>query len=291
LNQTKEFKNTFPEFLNFKVEAEKNQFSISLKEAQAAFYIFFCWKMSKYGKEMEDRIPTFQSKASDNYEQVSMHRYDENMIPDTLVSNPQYSPSQDSVHHYFDNEQFESENSKLHSHQNSSSGSPEPHLDSHISSDIRSEGEGTIISEEQFSTAIKRNSQNYDEEKSQVTQVLVHSTKAEEREEEIKDTDENAVYREIKDELFEDEQVNKVLSPHNPFEGLEDTISANDKVIHLSTINTNENLAQDEMNDDLSERENRQVPSEVFYQHQSDELSKSQSSVKVISQKSDNEES
>ena len=80
----------------------------------------------------------------------------------------------------------------------------------------------------------------YDEEGSEVTQVLVKSTKAEERDEEYK---EDELYRENKKENFDDEkEAAKRIPIQNPFETIEENFDGKDKVIHLSTINTDENF-------------------------------------------------
>lgn len=88
----------------------------------------------------------------------------------------------------------------------------------------------------------------YNEEGSEITQVLVKSTKAEERDndrEEAKYIDDNDLYREHRNKHLDDEddkEISKMVSIQNPFETTEDNIDIKDKVIHLSTINTDENF-------------------------------------------------
>jgi hypothetical protein len=57
----------------------------------------------------------------------------------------------------------------------------------------------------------------------------VNNTELEQREG-IFDTDED------------EKECMNILSPHNPFEALQETGSVKEKVIHLSTINTDENF-------------------------------------------------
>lgn len=112
------------------------------------------------------------------------------------------------------------------------------------------------IDDEEYPTAMKqKSSRNYrsnrsgfeDEEDSEVTQVFIKSTKAED---EVKDTEEN----QPGNDFFNDFD-NKMHSPINPFDNMQDTMDINDKVVHLSTINTNENMAHDEDQYDFENEE------------------------------------
>jgi hypothetical protein len=55
-------------------------------------------------------------------------------------------------------------------------------------------------------------------------------------------------------DIYDDDQDQRerIMSPHNPFDQMGDTLSAKDKVVVLSTINTNENLVQDDQDEDQS---------------------------------------
>jgi len=139
----------------------------------------------------------------------------------------------------------------------------EKHQESNIDHDLESyREEQSENSSQKYRTAVKKpnkdgskSEDNFDDEDSEITKVLIHSTKAEDRDDEIKETEENEVFREAKKNLFEydedDKEYVKMLSPHNPFEAMEDTLDIRDKVVHLSTINTDENLEQNNFDQNL----------------------------------------
>jgi hypothetical protein len=203
--------------INFRIEHRLEREAV-MKQTRAAVFIFNFWKFRKYYRHvLTQRRKKVSSIAVSIPQESKKHHSDMTSVkPDKII-----------------------ENEDLKSYDNS----PTPR------------------SSKKYSTAVKKDSNNIskseiiDDQDSEITKVLIHSTKAEENLddpldyplEENKGTEENEVFREPKN-LFtyedEDKEVEKILSPHNPFEAMDDTIDAKDKVVHLSTINTDENLDQ-----------------------------------------------
>jgi len=120
------------------------------------------------------------------------------------------------------------------------------------------------------------------EGESNLTKIYIKSTR---EDEEIKDTGEDLGTR-----LFEE---GKNLSPINPFEEMQDTPDAKEKVIHLSTINTNEHFCPEFRLNDILDKNN---PDEILISKEGalkalEGLAASGSVVEVISQKDEPDES
>ena len=197
--------------VNFRIEQELEKDAAD-RQANAALFIFTFWKFKKYYKKHIDTGIRRQIDITDKLIDSQNNLIQNSSTPDNDLSNKEFKSPIDNIQSLNDQ--------KIHS--------------TAVKKWNQSQSKSDNIIDE------------IDDHDSEITKVLIHSTKAEENNEEIKETEENEVYREAKKNLFtyEDEKRERENTPssHNPFEATENTNDLKDKVVHLSTINTDENL-------------------------------------------------
>ena len=197
--------------VNFRIE-QKLEKDAADRQANAALFIFTFWKFKKYYKKHVDTGRCRQIHIIDKLIDSQSNLMQNNFTLDNDLSNEELKSPIDNIQSSSDQKIYSTVVKKWSQNQSKSDN---------------------IIDE-------------IDDHDSEITKVLMHSTKAEENNEEIKETEENDVYREAKKNLFtcedEEREIENTLSPHNLFEATENTNDLKEKVVHLSTINTDQNL-------------------------------------------------
>lgn len=204
--------------LNLRLDTADDDQPITAEQARAAFYIFVVWKLRKHmsstdGPDADKPCSQRWSKASnlDAQQHSELNSNIEERSPnDCNVIG--YSPSDAGGRGKYDTAVRNSKRALDTSH------SP-------------------------------KSAAEYNEEGSEITRVLIKSVNTDERDnadDEAKyDVDNTDLYRERRNKTIDDEddkEAAKMVSIQNPFETTEDNLDIKDKVIHLSTINTDENF-------------------------------------------------
>ncbi|CAI2383021.1 unnamed protein product [Moneuplotes crassus] len=257
-----------PRFLNFKFNNQNDIFAckITLCEARAAFKIYCHWKINKLLKKYSDEgifLPNFTLRNS----------IKDDATPDNLLDRK----SDLEIYDDFKNSSINFEKDLKHDEQGRQENSSyDPNLDPESLEEFHSSKEEL----KEFDTAIKEphedsQLQSSDKEsvESEMTKIYIKSPK-----EEIK---------EPPCELEEQKEITK--NTMNPFEITQESLDMKEKIVHLSTINTNDNIENEEQHNYLSGDNNlgiRSINGEEALKALKD-LAGSGSLIEVISNKDD----
>ena len=275
-----------PKILNFKFTNHyRPELEITYSQAKAAFLIYAYWKVNKLLKIWHEEgifLANFTQRNSlENLSDVQ----DENHIE---------RKSDLAIYDRFKDAEIDEEDDLKQGIEKYNELNFEESADQLSEWELKSFKEHEELKE--FSTVRKEKSEKSpeiqdvkSETDSEVTKIIIKSTKDVE---EIKEMEEGTLTRELEAEGEGNEEP-KLLSNINPFEGMEETIDNKEKIVHLSTINTNENFNQEELLNDLSGEiinEENGLDSEEAAKAM-DDLAGSGSVIKVISRKDEQEES
>lgn len=269
---------TGPKILNFKFNPHLSpELEITLKEAKAAFFIFFCWKMKKLMRNyQEEGIFMINFTQRNSLDNVSNWKEEgqEGRTSDLVIYNKYKDCTintennlKNGIDRYNELNFRESEKQDSEWDLKSFNNLEESQ---EFSTVFKAKSQKSILSEDFI------RSENLEEGDSNLTKILIKST----REcEEIQEIGGNQDQRNFEEEIEH--------SPWNPFEEIQDTLEVKEKIVHLSTINTNEQIYPE---NGWNKDEDIHITNEGAIKALED-LGDSGSLVEVISQKDEPEES